>query len=479
MADTIEATMERLQKKLDGGTYAKLTGHLINNHSLWDLSTDDLTSMGVTEVGPRRIILNFIERNREAPEYQSENVADNGQDMIINESSKETIQSILAKDLKFQKTLTNYLNCGLVPDGKKLLQMNRILTDHFFGHMMFREKRYPTWQQKHELAVHILDEFPHLKHTRVTENAPPESYFFWVHGGMNTGSHTGIIESRVSNMRKEVSPEDRKFLRGKKKKIVIDDEQINIAAHVSALSAIPANAKQIAEGMSLAHNLLEVLLQDKTSNAFQNIIDRFPHFLSFEGEMIIQAFDRIRGQVAIGPSLNALLRTGLLCDKSSWSEVEDDVLRGTLRLMKTLSNKGIKRTPSTQNATISEMAAEPLIKWINFPHRECGFDERLAVKHTSCSTMSPHIVCVADSFKRGSYYVTIEASVIACGTNFERAIEVLFKSFVVFGIEVPPLLRKLDAMISTNVWGSKAGTRYKSVTELTSRFREYLNNSSR
>ncbi|XP_065082626.1 uncharacterized protein LOC135705004 [Ochlerotatus camptorhynchus] len=466
--------MERIQKKkLDSGSYQKLTDNLVNDISLWDLSADDLTLINITEVGPRRIILNFIERNREASENDIENIHENTQD--VSEPRRETVRSILAKETKFQKTLTKLLDVGLVPDAKKLLQMNRILTDHFFGEMMFREKRYPTWPDKQKFAVQIVEEFPHLKQTRVSESAPGESYFFWVYGGMNTGCHTGLIETRVANMRKDISPEDRKFRRVKNKKIFVSEEQISIAAHISALSPTPANIKQIADGMLQAHELHESMLQKNTPTRYQDIIDTFPHFLSYYGERIIQAFDRLQKQPSNGPLLYTLLRVGLLCVKSSWFEVEDDVLRGALRLTKVLSNKGIKRSSSSQNACITALAAEPLIRWISFNHLEPGFDELLPVRQTQ-SVAEPHIICVAECFKQGNYYVLFKGSVIACGSSSVRAVEVLFISFVVFGTEVPVLLRKLDAMISVNVWGSKTVSKFKTVTDLSYRFKEYLKN---
>ncbi|XP_021708026.1 uncharacterized protein LOC110678841 [Aedes aegypti] len=468
--------MERLSKKLDSGTYAKLTGHLVNNISLWDLSTDDLAMMDITEVGPRRIILNFIERNRESALNQDENIVDNGQqNESLHEPRKESIRSVLEKYGKFQKTLTKQLDCGIVPDPKKLLQMNRILTEHFFGDMMFHGKRYPTWQEKQQLAVQILEEFPHLEQTRVSENAPVESYFFWVHDGLNTGCHTGLIETRVANMRKDVSPEDRKFRRAKIKSIVVTEDQVSTAAHISALNPTPGNAKIIADGMAQAHDLHESLLQKKDENRLHSIIDTFPHFLSFEGEMIIQAFDRLHEHPNNGPSLSALLRLGLLCDKTSWSQVEDDVLRGTLRLMKALSNKGVKRTSSLQNASLGELAAEPLIRWIPFTAREPGFDELLAVKEIQPAG-DPHIICAAEHFKKGNYYIALDKTIIPCGNSAVRAIEILFKSFDIFGVKAPVLLRKLDAMIASNVWRSKTSSKFKSVIDLSLRFQEFLKN---
>lgn len=146
-----------------------------------------------------------------------------------------------------------------------------------------------------------------------------------------------------------------------------------------------------------------------------------------------------------------------------------------VRLMKKLSNRGIKRSTTKINASVNELAAEPLIRWINFPQRESGFDELLAVQQSQSETVGdPHIICAADLYKQGNYYVTYEASVIPCGSSCVRAVEVFFKAFVVFGADVPVLLRKLDAMISDIVWGSKSSSKFKIVSALASRFKEYL-----
>lgn len=95
--------------------------------------------MGITEKGPRKIILNFIQRHFENND-DSENVEENGQNVSMNEQQRETIRSILAKEPKFHKTLNKQLDCGLVPDPKKMIFMNRILTKHFFEHEIMREK---------------------------------------------------------------------------------------------------------------------------------------------------------------------------------------------------------------------------------------------------------------------------------------------------------------------------------------------------
>ncbi|XP_065084047.1 uncharacterized protein LOC135706360 [Ochlerotatus camptorhynchus] len=302
-----------------------------------------------------------------------------------------------------------------------------------------------------------------------------QSYFFWHNGGLGKGPHTGLIETRVSNIRKDLLPEDRLFRRTKKDIIIVEDECVRHAAHLAALIPTAANARQIAEGMAQTNDLLKLLLQ---KNNIQDIIETFPHLLSYEGEMIIQAFDRIQANIYVAGDLKTLLRVGLLFDTTSWNMVEDDFVRGALRLMKKLSNKGIKRTIIMENASMEEITAAPLIRWTKYTQTDIGFDEKLAVKQSSATVVGPLIICVADRYKQGNMYVVFNQNVIPCGDSSTRAIEILFKSFAVLGLKVPMLLRKLNDMISVNVWGTKHYSKCKSVTELTVRYKEFLNNST-
>lgn len=67
----------------------------------------------------------------------------------------------------------------LVPDHKGLLLMNRILTTHFFEYQICKEYKYPTLQQKQELAKRILQEFPQLQSLRVCDDSLPEVCIYW------------------------------------------------------------------------------------------------------------------------------------------------------------------------------------------------------------------------------------------------------------------------------------------------------------
>ncbi|XP_062533242.1 uncharacterized protein LOC134202204 [Armigeres subalbatus] len=328
--------MERLQKKLDAGSFKKLTDNLVNNVSLWDMDDDDLKEIGIIEKGPRKIILRFIERHAGSSD-NLDNTAENEPEVSIREFEEQhqqkSVRSVLESNTKFHMTLTRQLDYGVIPDVKKLRLMNRILTEHYFSEQMLKQNRYPTWQEKQQLACRIIEQFPHLAATRITEDAPHESYFFWRHGGLEHGAHTGLIETRVSNMRKDVLPENRQFRRSKKEKLFVDDEVNQVAAHLSALLPTSTNARQISEGMTLTFVLHKSLLHGEAGNKCDAIVEKFPHLLAYDGEMIIQAFQRIH-QNSGTHHLKVLLRTGLLLDESIWNDVEDEYIRGALRLMK-------------------------------------------------------------------------------------------------------------------------------------------------
>lgn len=473
--------MERLEKKLDNGSMNKLKANLIDNVSLWEMNDEDLIEIGIIEKGPRKIILRFIERHAEGSDnlnITEDSDRDDSLREIRPELQPETVRSVLEKDAKFHMTLTKQLDYKKVPDVKKLRLMNRILTEHYFADQILKQKRYPTWQEKQELARRIVQEFPHLAETRIIENAPAESYFFWRHGGMEHGVHTGLIETRVCNMRKDVLPENRHFRRATREKTVLTDEVVQIAARIAALMPSAANARQISEGMALSFDLHKFLLQEKGDSKCTMIVEKFPHLLAYEGDMIIQAFDRIL-QRSAGDGLKMLLLAGLLFDESVWHDVEDEYFRGALRIMKKLSNRGIKRTNEMENMTTDEVLAMPLIQWVNFNGPEVGFVELLAVKELiERQPLQPHILCVADRYKKGNLYVIVENYVIPCGLSSLRAVEVLFKCLTVFGVDPPVLLRKLDDMVAINAFRTRETSKKTTVNNLSSRYQEFLKTSA-
>lgn len=115
------------------------------------MNDEDLIEIGITEKGPRKVILRFIERHAESSDNLNATADTDRDDSLLEKRpdlKPETVRSILEKNSKFHNTLTKQLDYDKIPDVKKMRLMNRILTEHFFADQMLKQKRYPTWQEK-------------------------------------------------------------------------------------------------------------------------------------------------------------------------------------------------------------------------------------------------------------------------------------------------------------------------------------------
>ncbi|XP_055525533.1 uncharacterized protein LOC129718622 [Wyeomyia smithii] len=139
--------------------------------------------------------------------------------------------------------------------------------------------------EKWNLAKSILGTFPQLEGTRRMPEAPKESAFFWKNGGNLRGAHTGLIETRTNNMRKDLPREKRKFTRDKDLVIMaaVDDDIVEKAELCAAISAVTENVRRIGELMESTFYYHKYLLTTRAT--FSDIISVFPHLLSFEGDM--------------------------------------------------------------------------------------------------------------------------------------------------------------------------------------------------
>lgn len=114
-----------------------------------------------------------------------------------------------------------------------------------------------------------------------------KSFFFWRYGGNGKGSHAGLIETRVANMRKDVPSDERLFQRQKKVKIVLPDGIHEMAAKLAALTGNAQNGKLVSGGMEQCFLLHQYLLQEGGDNMVQEIMTTFPHLLGYDGVMVI------------------------------------------------------------------------------------------------------------------------------------------------------------------------------------------------
>ncbi|XP_055522360.1 uncharacterized protein LOC129716555 [Wyeomyia smithii] len=307
------------------------------------MNDEDLKEIGITEKGPRKIILTFISKScssKHGIEFKEKTLSN-------NQTQQLKIRHVLSMEPKFHKILLKKLDSGLIPETNELLFMNRILTKHYFERQIMQDRRYPSWQQKRDLAMQIVEEFSQLENTRVRQESPKESFFFWRHGGKDHGCHSGIIETRVGNMRKDVLPENRLFHRAISAKIIVPEGCVEAAALLAVVSATAQNVKQISDGMAECAQLHRWILNQKSENKTGEILRAFPHFLNYDGLLIQQAYERMHVGYNKNADLKSFLSLALVFEDNSWLNVKDFNLRGVLILMKKLGSRGIKRVVNT------------------------------------------------------------------------------------------------------------------------------------
>ncbi|XP_055527428.1 uncharacterized protein LOC129720040 [Wyeomyia smithii] len=351
--------------------------------------------------------------------------------------------------------------------------MNRILTKHFFEKQIFQDKRYPSWQQKKDLAIKIIEEFSQLEKTRINPDSPEESFFFWRQSGKEHGCHSGIIETRVENMRKDILPENRLFRRVRPKKIIVPETSNETAALLAALSATAQNAKYISDSMAECTEIHQWILNKKSENNTQEILEVFPHLLNYNGLLVLhiqQAYERIHTSYNTTADLKSFLSLAVLLDENCWLSVEDSNLKGLLIFKKKLGNRGVKRVADTnEQLSMEELLAWPLIRWM----KSNGDPENVQVDIYKSNKTDPHILCIGEKQSRGNMYLIFYSYSISCGNSSLQAIEVFFKSFSVLGIPIPLQLKKIHDFLSIKLWKTLSSTISVTVQRLISKIIDY------
>lgn len=380
-----------------------------------------------------------------------------------------TIRSILAKEPSFGKTL-NQLDYQKLPDILELKKMNRILTKHFFEKQI-HDRRYPTWLEKQNLAVQILQAFPHLEATRASPNDPPESFFFWKNGGRNTGIHTGLIETRIGNMRKDVPQDRRLFRRTIMPKIAQPTDDLSEdAGRIAAFRANPVHMRAICDGMAKCLPLFQFFVQEKHDITL--IIQHFPHILSYNGLIIQQIFESMYQTHNTTASIKKFLLKCLTLDKG-FVNVEDREVRAALRIMKMLTNRGIKRH-AEDGKSMDVILASPLIRWVEVDASK-SHDECIQAYLEDHPDLDPHILCIQEELKAGPYYITFHGEVIPCTKlSFASTLEIFVKIFSIFNATVPTLLRKLFDLIKLHELKIIPSSTKSTVNDLHKRLLELL-----
>ncbi|XP_055607275.1 uncharacterized protein LOC129755004 [Uranotaenia lowii] len=259
-----------------------------------------------------------------------------------------------------------------------------------------------------------------------------------------------MIEWRCRNMRKGVDNDKKKFLRKKTGEETQYPSYLrDDAAKIAILQPISYNRRFITEGMENCQPLLKWLINFKHSDAVE-IIQIFPHLIAYDGDVIRKTFENLNPGYDANVSLDLTLRRGLIMIESGWDSVTDVLIKGGLRLIKLLSNQGIKKCIE-EACSADETLASPLIKWI--PQNQ-HFTARDAVEEfVMWYTGSQYrLICVGTPEESGEYFTVLDKIIIPCGSSGLTALDTLLKSFQPLNIKVPPILQKLFDLIAITTW---------------------------
>ncbi|XP_062555006.1 uncharacterized protein LOC134220066 [Armigeres subalbatus] len=196
--------MEQLREVLDGESYKLLTDNKVTDRSLMLLADSDLVTIGITAIGPRKIILAAIEKLYAIQlhsQSRSDDIEDTAHELNTERTGKQDLRAKLVEDAAFRNVVYNQLDQNIVPKVKHLHTMVQILCGQF-ERAIYDNKGYPTTNEQWRLAKDIIKTFPQLRHTRINENAPDESTFFWWKSGNASSDHSGYIYHRVRNIEK-------------------------------------------------------------------------------------------------------------------------------------------------------------------------------------------------------------------------------------------------------------------------------------
>ncbi|XP_062556603.1 uncharacterized protein LOC134221428 [Armigeres subalbatus] len=202
--------------------------------------------------------------------------------------------------------------------------------------------------------------------TKITEDAPDYSYFFWKYSGKGPGNgHSGLIFSHLRNASKSISPSKRKFThRAKKNDIVsISSEIVGLSEQCAQIEATSANFMNITRMMITIQPLHNMLIDSK--KGVSSILQVLPHYKSYNGAMIRQAYERMNPSFFKEADLRKLFSLGLMLEKDTYAMVHDDHIRGCLRIMGRLTRKGVKKLRPVIEVEPEEELASPLIRFIS------------------------------------------------------------------------------------------------------------------
>lgn len=351
--------MEALKSKLDNASYQKLNVHKFTDDSLQYVTDAELVKIGITEMGPRLVILSNVAKKKCTSPNASDStplaeISQNQLDIRMTQSSPvsgpsktskalneahtdgrsgpsstrsehepQSVRQTLEEAAKFRKTLYSKLDAGVVPNHRELLHMVRILCAGMVNDLM-KNQKYPTFDQKMTLAQKIIETFPILKVTKLSDESPDYSFFFWQNGGRGPNNeHTGLIHNHLRNECKNMSPSKKKYKRTPKRQQVttVSSEIIEMAQRCAQLEPTSINFNSISRSMADTHDLLLMMVDaNKPVNEILNVL---PHLKSYNGIMIQKAYERLMPTYNKESNLKQLFARGLLNESGSFSSFQD------------------------------------------------------------------------------------------------------------------------------------------------------------
>ncbi|XP_065081594.1 uncharacterized protein LOC135704095 [Ochlerotatus camptorhynchus] len=470
--------MESLKEQLNPEEYEKLEDHKFTNDSLKYLTESDLKDIGIVEKGPLLLILSIVHKLKQAQADPVEVIetcspqAGPSRGAPGFESEPTTIRQSLDRNAKFRSILYSKLDAGIVPIHKELLFMVRILCDSMVSKLL-NEKIYPATKEKKSLAKKNIETFPVLTSTKLTESSPEYSYFFWRNAGKGPNhEHSGLIHSHLRNAAsKHLRSTDRKFTHKKKaeKVTTVSTVIIELAEECANKDGVSANFKAIMRGMEETHSLYVMMLQNRRS--FSSILQTFPHFRSFHGVLIQKTYERITPNYDKNSILAKIFSRGLMVEQGIFSGIQDDNLRGCLRIMQALSRRGFKQQEREhdKDLTIEHKIASDLVCFVL--DTESSLAEQLA-RYVACNveqgaSVAPHII-----FQGDEYFIYILGELIHCGDSSAQVLDVFFKCFSVFNVSVSPQLQKIKDFVDIVSFKTMKHSTRQSVNRLTAMFLE-------
>ncbi|XP_062554122.1 uncharacterized protein LOC134219416 [Armigeres subalbatus] len=442
------------------------------NNSLMHVNTRLLEEIGIVEKGPQVLILSVAAELKEAQGGAHSIAPDPSTSQsgpshraLVPSSESVTLRQNLERDAICRGILYKKIDAGIIPNHKELLSMVRTLYNGMASKLL-NENIYPSTEENKNLVKKIIETFPLLAATKLIDNSPDYSYFFWKNAGKGPNhEHSGLIHTHMRNRAKKLKPEEKKYIHKKKGEKIcnVSDEIMELAGECSQKDGTAANFNVIIKYMEQTHSLYLMMIQNK--KGFQLILQTFPHFKSFYGVMIQKTYERITPNYDRDCMLARVFARGLMFDQDMFVGVQDDNLRGCLRVMVMLTRRGVKHQNKNidNSLNIEHQLASDLIRFV--PETESSIGEQLAryvaYYHEQHAPVAPHIIC-----KGTEYFLFIAGELIECGESSVQALDVFFKCFIVFDIPVPSPLQKLHDLVEISCYKVRKHSTRQSVNRL-------------